>query len=125
MLRSNTIRRNKQPQATSFFERVFLHQKLGNPLGYVMFTLIAIVFGYLIATQTIAGMGLFAGIVGLFIVITCMLSAEAGLYINMAFAFFASFFNRMLFHDDFQIGIVSDILITANFLSLFIGRTDF
>jgi hypothetical protein len=125
MLRSNTIRRNKQAPASGFFERIFLEQKLGNTVGYILFTLIAIVFGYLTATQTLAGIGLFAAVVGLFVVMICMLSTEAGLYINMAFAFFASFANRLLFNDDFQIGIVSDILISANFLSLFIGKTDY
>jgi putative inorganic carbon (hco3(-)) transporter len=125
MLRTTSYRRNKGLRAGSFFERIFLQQKLGNGFGYAVIALIAIAFGYLVATEPMAGIGLFAVVVGLFIVIACLLSTETGLYVNMVYAFFSSWASRFFFQDHFQVGIVADVLLWATFLSLFFGKPEF
>lgn len=60
--------------------------------------------------------------IGFFVVIICLLNAEAGLYINIIYSFFAFHINRFLFNDSMQVGVGSDILIVATFLGLFTGK---
>ncbi|MBA2746248.1 MAG: O-antigen ligase family protein [Flavisolibacter sp.] len=125
MLRVEQIRsRSKLQKGPNFFERVFLEEKMQNLPGFIIVGLVALVFGYLISTEFTVGLGVFGVILGLFIVIACLLSAEAGFLITMVFSFFAFYFNRLIFQDEFQVGIVSDILIAATFLGLFINRKD-
>ena len=124
MERVYSIRRNKPARPSSFFEKIFLEQKLNNPVGYVLFFLIAGTFGYLIAVEPRMGMEVFAIIMGCFVLLTCLLSTEAGFYITIVYSFFAYMVNRLVFKEQFQVGIVSDLLILATFLSLFIRQTD-
>ena len=89
---------------------------------YLIFCL-AIVLGVLLAKNLVIGIGLFGGLMGLALVIVCILNAEAGLYINIIYSFFAFYFER-LFFSDFPIGVVSNILIVATFLGIFVkGKT--
>jgi putative inorganic carbon (hco3(-)) transporter len=126
MLKTYNVReRSKTPRTATFFERVFLDQKLENKTGYVIFGLIAIAFGYLLSTQTLAGLEIFGGVLGAFVVLACFLSAEAGLVITMIFSFFGFFLNRLLFNDEFPIGVVSDVLIASTFIGMMISRGDF
>jgi putative inorganic carbon (HCO3(-)) transporter len=56
------------------------------------------------------------------VVVICLSSTEMGLYVNMAYSFFISHFNRLLFGGDLQVGVFSDALILITFLSLFVRR---
>ena len=81
-------------------------------------------FGFLIAKETLVGLELFGAILGFFVMVTCLLSTEAGFYINIVYSFFAYVVNRYLFREEFPVGVVSDLLICATFLSLFIKRVE-
>src|ERR1043165_703209 len=109
MLSENTSyirRKSKRPGAlTNFFGKIFLEQKLNNWFGWILIIGLAVVFGYLIATKTIIGLGLLGAVIGSFLVIVCLLNTEAGLYINLIYAFLACQFSRMFFHDTFPIGV--------------------
>ena len=61
-----TIRRNKPARPSSFFEKLFLEQKLNNVFGYLIIAAIAGGFGYLIAKETLVGLEVFGAIVGFF-----------------------------------------------------------
>src|SRR5688572_4610692 len=119
-----TIRRNKPARPSSFFERIFLEQKLNNYAGIVIGVAVAGLFGFLIAKETLFGLELFGAILGFFVMLACLLSTEAGFYINIVYSFFAYAVNRYLFREEFPVGVVSDILICATFLSLFIRRVE-
>jgi hypothetical protein len=80
---------------------------------------VAILLGYLLARKMLLGIGLFAGVVGTAVVLVCMLSTETGLYINIAYSFFAFCLSRLFFNDTFPVGIASNVLIIATFLGLF------
>jgi len=103
-------------------EKVFLEQKLNNWPGYILFALLATGMGYIMAHQVLIGLGITALIVGFAVVLVCLLNTEAGLYINMAYSFLISHFNRLLFDDSLQIGVFSDILVIVTFLSFFVRR---
>lgn len=105
-----------------FSQEVFVEEKLYNFPGFVMVAFLSITFGYMIANQEKLGLGVFGLIIGFFTIITCLLSTEAGLYINILYSFFAFHFSRLLFGGDFQVGVISDILVSATFLSLFLGK---
>ncbi len=121
MLTKTRTHKTSRPPV-GFFEKIFLKEKLNHWLGYFFIAAIAAAFGYLIATQTFVGLGLFGLILGFFTVVACMVNTETGLYINIFYAFFAFHLSRYLFNDAFQVGIVVDILIGATFLSLLLKR---
>lgn len=111
----------------SFGERLeewFLKQKLHNKAGAAVVLLIALVFGYLVANQTLIGLGLFGGLFSIFILLTCLLSPEAGLYITISYCFFGFGVTRYLFQDAFPVGVGTDVLIGVSFLSLLIHTPD-
>lgn len=119
-----SVRRKKPAKPSNFLEKIFLEQKLNNAVGYFLAFAIAGVFGYLIAEKTLIGLELFGAIIGFFVMLACMLSTQAGFYIIMLYSFFAYWLNRLVFKEQFQVGIVSDLLIYATFLSLIIRRTE-
>ena len=90
---------------------------------YLIFGL-AVVLGLLLAKDLFLGIGMFGGLIGLSIVILCLLNAEAGVYINMVWSYFAFFISRLFFNDQFPEGVVSNVLIVATFLGIFVkGKT--
>jgi hypothetical protein len=121
MLSDRTYSRRKLKNSNTvseFFGRIFLQQKLNNWFGWLLIAGIAIAFGYFISIQTVFGLSLFGAIVGIFVIIGCLISTELGLYINLTYSFFAFMFSRYLFHDEFPVGMVTDLLILATFLSI-------
>src|SRR4249919_1361660 len=84
-----------------FFHQYFVIQKLNNWVGWLLAVLIASVFGYLISSNMVLGLGLFGMIFGIFIFCACLISTEAGLYINLLYAFFIYQFDRYLFANEF------------------------
>ena len=116
---------SKSSRVIKFFEKVFLQQKLNNWVGYLLILFIGIVFSYLMARQTLVGMGLFGFIFGMAGVIVCLLNREAGLYLTIIYSFFSFGISRVFFKDTFPVGLVLDLLIFSTFLGLFIQRIDF
>lgn len=106
------------------WEKAFLVQKLNNPAGYFLAPVIAIFFGYIMATKLLIGLGLIALLIGLPIIFICLFNTETGFYVNMVYSFFAFHLSRMLFslHFSLPVGVISDILTISTFLSLFIRR---
>ncbi|HEV2355373.1 MAG TPA: hypothetical protein VGR89_14080, partial [Puia sp.] len=80
---------------------------------------LAVLLGYLLAKQMVLGIGLFAGIVSMAVIIVCMVNVEAGIYINIFYSFFIFHFSREFFNDDFPVGVASNVLVIATFLGLF------
>lgn len=117
--------RNKQASPNSllmFLHKVFLVEKLNNWIGIVIVVLIAVAFGYVISGNLMIGMGAFAAVLGVSLLISCLLSPELGLYINVLYAFSASSISRFLFHDQMPVGVVTDILVVTTFLGLFFSN---
>jgi putative inorganic carbon (HCO3(-)) transporter len=100
--------------------RIFLEGKLNNWAGVLIFGLIAVSMGLLLARNVTLGMAVVGGIVGLAVVIVCLLSTETGFYINMAYSFFVYHVSRLVFGDQLPVGVITDILIVAILFSLFI-----
>src|SRR5690349_13063085 len=115
---------NKISERIALISQRLLIQKLNSVSGYIIVAALAACFGYLIATKTLLGFGVLALSIGLFMVIVCLLFPETGLYINILYSFFAFHFNRFLFNNEFPVGVVSDILILATFLGLFVGKKE-
>ncbi|MGB5029840.1 MAG: hypothetical protein WBO38_15155 [Chitinophagaceae bacterium] len=92
-----------------FGKKTILHEKLNNWLGYTLVFSLAIFIGYLMAFKPILGLGFTGLSFGFAIVLVCILNAEAGLYINMIYSFLIRHFNRLLFDDTLQVGVISDI----------------
>ncbi|HMH20620.1 MAG TPA: O-antigen ligase family protein [Puia sp.] len=105
-----------------FSEKIFIEQKLNNWPGYLLFMLLALGMGWVMAHNYLAGLGITGLILGVAVALTCMLNTEAGLYINMTYSFFIANFNRLLFYDELQIGVYSDLLVLITFLSFIIRR---
>jgi putative inorganic carbon (HCO3(-)) transporter len=101
-----------------FFHRYFVVEKLNNWVGWLLAVVIALVFGYLIASNTTLGLGLFGVIFGVFIFCACLVNTEIGLYINLLYAFFICQFDRYIFNNQFPIGVFVDILVVTSFVSL-------
>lgn len=122
MPRTETI--NQKTSLTNrimrFGKKTILHEKLNNWLGYTLVFSLAIFIGYLMAFKPILGLGFTGLSFGFAIVLVCILNAEAGLYINMIYSFLISHFNRLLFDDTLQVGVISDILVGATFLGFLV-----
>ncbi len=106
----------------SYLQKTFVNEKLNNWLGYFLISCVAAGFGYLVATDFIAGIGIFGIILGLSVILVCVMSAEWGLYINLVYCFLASHVSRVLFDGEMPIGIVTDVLVASTFLGLFVGN---
>jgi hypothetical protein len=109
-------------RSIQFSHKIFVEEKLNNPLGYIILSLIAIVLGYLMATQTVLGLGLVGAFIGLFAILICMINPATGLSLNVGYSFFAFHFSRFLFHDSFPVGVVSDVLVVSTWLGVFMKR---
>ena len=105
-----------------FFHRIFLHEKLNNWFGFLILTLIASVFAVLLSNNLILGLEVFAVIVGICVLVACILSPLAGLYITMLYGFSASALSRFLLNDQLPVGVVTDILIFTTFTGLFFSH---
>lgn len=121
MISENAISRRSRPvRKNSTLADIFIKYKLNHWLGILLVLAISAVYGYMLARQTTLGLGILALAIGLFVFLVCIISTEAGLYINIVYAFFAFHFSRMA--GEIPVGIITDILIFATFLGLFIGK---
>ena len=110
-----------------YFERIIILEKLNNWLGYLVFFGLALFFGYSMVYKPMMGLGLVGFLAAFSVVLVCLFNTEAGFYINMVYSIFAFHFSRILFYYNVSmpVGVISDILTLATFLSLFIRRTNF
>src|ERR1700728_1558310 len=100
--------------------RVFMEGKLNNWAGVLIFGLISVVMALLLTRNVTLGMGVVGGIMSLAVIIVCLLSTETGFYINMAYSFFVYHVSRLIFRDQLQVGVITDVLIVAILFSMFI-----
>lgn len=105
---SKEARRYSRPP--SALTRLFLDSKLHNWLGALIGCMIAVSMGFLLARYTVIGLAVFGLSIGLAIVMACLLSPTAGFYINMVYCLVIYELNRMIFHDQLQVGVVIDAL---------------
>jgi hypothetical protein len=112
-------------KAEQIWLKLFIDQKLDNWFGYLLAFAAAALLGLIMGKNTLLGFGISGFIIGFAVVIVCLLNTEAGLYINVIYSFFAFHFSRFLFNDSFPVGVASDVLVLATFLSLVIRRVNF
>jgi putative inorganic carbon (HCO3(-)) transporter len=105
-----------------FCTQTFLRKKLYNWFGVLLIAALAVIFGYLLATDPVEGFSLFGLIVALVVAVICLSSAEAGLYITMAYSFFAFFFSRLFFKGLMPVGVMFDSLVMATLLGVLMQR---
>ena len=117
-------KRKLTSRISRYLEKAFLEQKLNNWLGYLLFFLMAVALGYLMAQKTMLGMGVTGLVCGSAVILVCLFNTEAGLYINMVYSFFSYHFSRLFFNDALQVGVFSDILIVATLFSFFVKNVN-
>ena len=105
-----------------FFHRAFLNEKLDNWVGFLFVTIIATVFAFLLANNFLLGLGVFAVVAGICVLVTCLLNPLAGLYLTMLYGFSASAISRFLLKDQLPVGVVTDILVFTTFAGLFFSN---
>lgn len=106
----------------SFFNRVFLGEKLDNWTGFLVVVLISTVFAVLISNNLILGIQVFAAFAGICILATCFLNPLVGLYITTVYCFLVAALSRFLFNDDVPLGVLIDILVLTSFAGLFFSK---
>jgi hypothetical protein len=119
--------RNRQISSNpiqEFIHRIFLGEKLNNWVGLLIAVIISTLFAFLLSTNFILGLEVFAAIVGICVLFLCLLSPAAGLYIIMLYGFLASALSRFLLKDQLPVGVVIDILIFTTFIGLFVSNHD-
>ena len=101
-------------------EKVFLEKKLNNWVGALLFTVIGVGMGFLLASNMLVGFGVFGAVLGLAVVIICLLSTETGFYINLVYTFFVYHFSRLFFGDGLPVGVITDVLTGSMLFGLFL-----
>jgi len=89
-------------------------------MALLIITVIAIVCGYVAGTGLLSEVELVGGVLGLIIVGICIFNSEMGLYLIMAYGFFAYHISRLLFNDELQLGIGTDILVGTTLLGVIV-----
>ena len=105
-----------------FFHRIFLNEKLDNWVGFLVLTLISTAFAFLLANNLLLGLGVFAAVAGICVLVTCLLNPLAGLYLTMLYGFSASALSRFVLKDQLPVGVVTDILVFTTFAGLFFSN---
>jgi hypothetical protein len=119
-----TLKERFSKKISDLWVRTFIRLKLNNWLGILVLAGIASMFGYLLATDMLVGMALFALIAGLFIVILCFTNIVVGFNLLLFVGFFGYFFS-MLTDGSLPIGMLYDCLVLINFLGLIMSGKDF
>jgi putative inorganic carbon (HCO3(-)) transporter len=113
-------KRKVRTRIGSGLARVFVERKLNNWVGVLLFALIAVSMGLLLARDMVLGFGVFGVILGLAAIIACLLSTETGFYVNMIYCLFVYHISRLFFDDQLPVGVITDVLTVAILFSLFI-----
>jgi putative inorganic carbon (hco3(-)) transporter len=104
--------------------RTFIRLKLNNWLGILVLGAIACLFGWLMATDTLLGLALFALIAGLFVVILCFTNIVFGFNLLLFVGFFGWFITNALTDGKLPIGAIYDCLVLIAFLGLIMSGKD-
>lgn len=83
---------------------------------------LAVAIGFLTAYNYKFGVGFAGAVLVACITFLCMINAEAGLYVNLAYSFLISYLDRLLFTGEFTEGVGSDFFVAATFFGLIIKR---
>ena len=94
--------------------------KLNNWIVVLIVAFVAVVMGFLLAKNMMAGIGVVGFIVGLAVIIACLMSIETAFFINMVYCFSVYQASRMFFDDGLPVGVISDVLSVAMLFSFFI-----
>lgn len=117
--------RNKSATGfTELIEKIFVQSRFAIWFSALIYFSLALFIGYLMAEKTFYGLGLTGAVVAMAIALVCMLNSEAGLYITLAYSFFISHFNRMLFNDSLPEGVFSDLLIGITFVGFLVRKVN-
>ncbi|RFM30188.1 O-antigen ligase family protein [Deminuibacter soli] len=114
--------RSERSRVQPFIDKAIVDEKLRNVTGVIIFTGLAVFLGYLMSHALVLGLTFTGLLVGLFVSVACISSAELGLYINMVYAFFGFHISRWFFHDELPVGVLSDILVVSMSLNFLIRR---
>lgn len=106
----------------TFFQRIFLDEKLNNWIGLLIVALIATTFAYLISSNIVLGLTVFAAIISICILSICIINPGVGFYITTVYAFSASALSRFIFKDQLPVGVGTDILVFTMLIGLFISN---
>jgi hypothetical protein len=120
-----TLKERFSKKISDLAVKTFIRTKLNNWLGILLLIAIACIFGYLLATDMLVGMTLFALIAGLFIVILCFTNIVFGFNLLLFVGFFGYFFTNALTQGDLPIGALYDCIVLINFLGLVMSGKDF
>lgn len=95
---------------------------------YILFAVIGVIFGFLIAKQTVIGISIFVGLLGLLIALICISSVKAGLSIIITFSFFASYLVNLatfFLNVSIPVGVIFDLLVSLTFVGLLVNKDEF
>jgi putative inorganic carbon (hco3(-)) transporter len=107
-------------RAGQVFGKIFLEKKLNNWTGVLLFAAVAIFMSYIMTTRTNLGIGIFGLILGLALVVTCLLSTEAGFYLTLVYIFFIYHCSRLFLNEGFPAAVMIDVLTLLMLFSFFI-----
>lgn len=110
---------------SAFSERVFIREKLNNWLGGLLLVGIACIFAWILASDLLVGIVIFAALITLVISMVCFVNVVAGFYTMLFVGFFICFINAALFKGNLPVGVVFDGLVFINFMGLLVSRKDF
>jgi putative inorganic carbon (hco3(-)) transporter len=98
--------------------------KLRELLYFIIPVFFAGIIGILTAYNVKLGVGVAGALCCAGVLLICILSAEAGIYLSLAYSFLISYFDRLLFTGEFTEGVGSDFLIAGTFIGLIIRRVN-
>lgn len=99
------------------FQPTFKHSSAFLKLftGGIFAIITAVVIGFAISKSLSIALVIPGVLAVLFIAMVCITNTEAGLYIIMAYSFFISFIDRLLFNDAIPEGVPADLLVLITF----------
>jgi hypothetical protein len=102
--------------------RVFLVEKLDNWFGISLLGMIGVGFGYLLADHMAIGIGVFAGVLGLCVLLPTLASSATALYLVLIYNYFIYVIPHLLNDDTVTVGIGYDALVVCAMLGFLIRR---
>lgn len=89
-------------------------------IGFITILVITIACGYAAGTGLMSEVTLMGSVFGLIVVGICVFNPEVGLYVVMGYGFFAYHISRLLFNDELQLGIGTDILVGTTLVGVIV-----
>ena len=110
-----------------FLERLnklFLVEKLNNTQGWIVCLALAICVSAAASQSIYLGFGIIGGVLAILAICLCLLNTEIGLYITVAFSFYAILISRLFFNDLLPSGLILDIIVLSIILGLIIRQKE-